>query len=169
MNQHLTDEQIWDIIDGNATPELIEKHTSLLNHDMAYRQHFASFDGLHQLLLNLPTESPSMRFEQNIMERLPKAPVRRAAYRLPLVFAVGLLSIMLWLWLHMPQAVSLPLAASPSFMQSLNIEKVHSWLSNPLFFNTFLMLNALFLYVFLDKGVFKPYFDKKIRQEGGKA
>jgi hypothetical protein len=54
-------------------------------------------------------------------------------------------------------------------MQSLNIEKVHSWLSNPLFFNTFLMLNALFLYVFLDKGVFKPYFDKKIRQEGGKA
>ena len=66
----MSEEQIWDILDGNAPPEVQQKHTLMLVTDADYRVHFATFSSLHNQLSYLELDAPSMRFEQNLMEHL---------------------------------------------------------------------------------------------------
>jgi anti-sigma factor RsiW len=158
----MTEEQIWDILDGNALPEVQKEHAQLLTTNAEYRTHFATFSTLHDQLCGLELDAPSMRFEQNLMERLqPSVKIQRAKDRLPLYF-LGAMSVLAAVFVGVMSALSAPLTEPnlPAF-ETPNTEGVISWLSNPVFFYGFVVLNIILFFVVLDKKVFEPFFEKR--------
>ncbi len=154
----LTEEHIWEVLDGEASPEMLVQHEAQLLTDETYRTAFVQCEQLHRQLLSLPLESPSMRFTENLLERL--APEKRVAPkrdRLPLIFMTifsilgGLLGVLL---------VSTGGAAS-STGDGLTTAGVVKTLSNPLFIQGFMILNIVLIFAVLDKKVLKPYFDSR--------
>ena len=160
----MTEEQIWDILDGNALPEVQQEHAHLLVTDAEYRAHFATFSTLHDQLCNLELDAPSMRFEQNLMERLqPSVQTRRANDRIPLYF-LGVMSVLSAILIGVMAKSSTP-STEPLLptLDTPNTEGVISWLSNPALFYGFILLNVILFFVVLDKRVFKPFFEKRIK------
>jgi hypothetical protein len=156
----LTEEHIWDILDGEASPDMCAQHEAQLLADASYRTTFIQCEQLHRQLLNLPLESPSMRFTENLMERL--APEKRIAPqtdRLPLIFLTiftglsGLLASYIFSKSNLPEVAD----------KGLNTEGVITTLSNPLFLQTFVLLNIVLLLAVLDKKVLRPYFESKAK------
>lgn len=154
----LTEEHIWDILDGEASSDMRAQHEAQLLADASYRTTFVQCQQLHRQLLNLPLESPSMRFTENLMERL--APERRLAPktdRLPLIFLTvftvlsGLLAVLIFSNSNLSTPKGLP------------TEGIVSILSNPLFVQTFVLLNIVLLLAVLDRKVLRPYFDNKTK------
>ncbi len=153
----LTEEHIWEILDGEASPEMLVQHEAQLLTDETYRTAYVQCEQLHGQLLNLSLESPSMRFTENLMERL--APEKRLAPkkdRLPVIFMTifsilgGLLAVLLVLT-----------GNTASTGQGLTTEGVIKTLSNPLFIQGFMILNIVLIFAVLDKKVLKPYFDNR--------
>jgi hypothetical protein len=155
----LTEEHIWDILDGEAGSEMHAQHEAQLLADESYRTTFVQCEQLHRQLLNLPLESPSMRFNENLMERL--APERRTAPksdRLPLIFGVvfTILSVLLGILIFSQSN----LTAVPT-EKGLTTDGVVSMLSNPLFVQVFMLINIVLFFVILDKKILKPYFENR--------
>jgi hypothetical protein len=160
----LTEEHIWDILDGEASSDMRTQHEAQLLADASYRTTFVQCEQLHRQLLTLPLESPSMRFTENLMERL--APEKLAAPktdRLPLIFLTvftalsGLLATLIFSKGNI----------STTAEKSLNTEGVISTLSNPLFVQTFIILNIVLLLAVMDRKVLRPYFDNKANLKRG--
>jgi hypothetical protein len=155
----LTEEHIWDILDGEACSEMRAQHEAQLVADESYRTTFVQCEQLHCQLLNLPLESPSMRFNENLMERL--APDRRTAPkadRLPLIFGAifTFLSALLGVLIFSKSN----LTAVPT-EKGLTTEGIVSMLSNPIFVQGFLLLNVVLFFAILDKKILKPYFENR--------
>ncbi|MBL7817482.1 MAG: hypothetical protein JNL70_20925 [Saprospiraceae bacterium] len=162
----MTEEQIWDILDGNALPEVQEKHKFLMQTDAKYRVHFDSYATLHDQLCGLELEMPSMRFEQNLMERLqPTVKKQPVVDRLPLFFLVFMSTLVAIIFALIPKAevpVSEPTSSLP-VLDTVSTEGVVAWLSNPALFYGFILLNIILFFLVLDKKVFQPYFQKKVK------
>ncbi len=160
----MTEEQIWDILDGNALPEVQKEHAQLLKTDAAYRAHFASFATLHDQLCHLDLDAPSMRFEQNLMERLkPEVKTKRSKDRLPLFFLTAMSVLAAIVMGLMPKSSAPTPKTNFPLLESLNTEEVTAWFSNPILFYGFMLTNAVLLFVILDKKVFKPFFEKRMK------
>ena len=65
---------IWDYLDGTCTPEERIMVDQKLANDPAFHQLFLQSQALHKNLQQIEVETPSMRFSQNVMDKLP--PVR---------------------------------------------------------------------------------------------
>lgn len=160
----LTEEHIWDILDGEASSEMRVQHETQLLADESYRTTFVQCEQLHRQLLNLPLESPSMRFSENLMERL--APERRTAPkadRLPLIFLTvfSVLSSLLAVLIFSKGNIT------TTTEKGLTTEGVISMLSNPIFIQIFMLLNIVLLLAVLDKKVLKPYFENRAKLKRG--
>jgi hypothetical protein len=156
----LTEEHIWDILDGEASSDMCAQHEAQLLADDSYRTTFVQCEQLHRQLLNLPLESPSMRFTENLIERL--APEKRTAPktdRLPLVFLTVFTVFSSLLAGLIFSKGNLPAAAE----KALNTEGVISTLSNPLFVQTFVLLNIVLILAVMDRKVLRPYFDNRAK------
>ena len=161
----MTEEQIWDILDGNALPEVQKEHAELLMNNAEYRTHFESYAQLHDQLCCLDLDAPSMRFEQNLMERLqPSVTTKRSTDRLPLFFFVFMSVLTAIVFVLMPKSTTLaPQQPTLPILESVPTEGVITWLSNPALFYGFILLNIILFFIVLDKKVFKPFFEKKIK------
>jgi ABC-type multidrug transport system permease subunit len=63
--------QIWDYMDGLATPGEKQRISELIEQDEAWREKFQQLQALQTTLLqNLELDQPSMRFTKNIMEAI---------------------------------------------------------------------------------------------------
>ncbi len=163
----MTEEQIWDILDGNALPEVQKEHAQLLKTDAEYRAHFDSYATLHDQLCHLDLDAPSMRFEQNLMERLkPEVKTKHSTDRLPLFFLAAMSVLAAIVLALMPKSSAPTPKTDFPLLESLNTEGVTAWFSNPILFYSFILINALLFFVILDKKVFKPFFEKKMRDNG---
>jgi hypothetical protein len=157
--QKVTEEQMWEIIDGEASPEMLARHEVLLKEDDAYRLEFEQCNCLQNQLLQLDLEVPSMRFSENVLDNvLPKTelkPDRNALYFVLLMSFLTLSSLLLFLF------------TSDNSKQGVlpqNTEGVVvAFLSNPFIFNILLITNLLLFFIILDKKIFKPYFQKRLR------
>ncbi len=160
----MTEEQIWDILDGNALPEVQQEHAQLMQSDEQYRAHFKTYSSLHDQLCSLELDAPSMRFEQNLMERLqPSVKLARSKSRLPAYF-FGFMSALAAIFYALMSNSSAP--SSDLNLPSLDVlstEGVIAFLSNPVFFYGFILLNLCLLLTVLDKKVFKPFFEKRMK------
>ena len=154
----LTEEHIWEVLDGEASYEVLVQHEAQLLTDETYRTAFVQCQRLHRQLLCLPLEAPSMRFTENLIERL--APEKRVAPkrdRLPAIFmTIFLVLSILFVTLLISMGNTAPVASN-----GLTIEGVIEGLSNPLFIQGFMILNFVLIFAVLDKKVLKPYFDNR--------
>ena len=154
----LTEEHIWEVLDGEASPEMLVQHEAQLRTDESYRTAFVQCEQLHRQLLTLPLESPSMRFTENLMERLtPEKRVVRTKDRLPAIF-VTIFSI---LGGSLAALLILTGNTASTTGDGLTTEGVVKMLSNPLFIQGFMIVNIVLIFAVLDKKVLKPYFDNR--------
>lgn len=111
----LTNEELFDILDGTAPAEVRQRHQQWMAADENYRQYFTELRELHEGLALLPLESPSMAFENKLMSKWEMAStgykVPTILTLLPFLFAVlmGLLLIITFAFLGMqPTAENAP-------------------------------------------------------------
>jgi hypothetical protein len=86
----LTHEEIFDLLDGLASDELIATHQRLLLENSEYRDSFESIKALHETLATMPLESPSMAFENALMTKLTMASKRSSRAKVPVWIMLGL-------------------------------------------------------------------------------
>jgi hypothetical protein len=162
----LSEEQIWDVIDGVADANTIALHTQLMVSDTDYQKHFAHINQLNQDLQELPLQSPSMRFEENVMDKLvdkKSTSYQRATthYQLlaPLYF-LALLTILTAIAFFSTSntRIKSPLIEDTMASGMSLIESLTALLNSPTFFYTLVVLNIGLLLVVLDRKFLKPYF-----------
>ena len=157
--KHLSEEQIWEIIDGIAEPEVLVLHEKLMLEDESYQKEFQKSAFLQTQLLKLDLDMPSMRFTENVMGKvLPQPKTQASADRSPYFF----ITIMVILGAI---TVSLMNISDSAASQGVNTEGVTSALFNPLFLNIFLLTNTVLFFVILDKKILKPYFLKRLSKQ----
>ena len=78
----LTNDEIFDLLDGIATAEVRKRHQQWLVIDEKYRVYFNELRELHEGLAVLPLESPSLAFETKLMSKWETA---QSIYKVPLI------------------------------------------------------------------------------------
>ena len=156
----ISEEEMWEVIDGLATPEIMEQHEKLMLESPEYKAEFQKYAFMDEQLLKLDLEMPSMRFTENVLDNvlsLKKATPRTDKTPLFFMLFMGALSaLVVWMIFSTPTTSTMPAL-------TVNTEGVTSILSNPIWAYGFLIFNIILFFVILDKKVLKPYFDKRLK------
>lgn len=97
MNR-LTNEELFDLLDGIAPAEVRQRHQQWMAMDENYCRYFNELRELHEGLAVLPLESPSLAFENKLMNKWETA---QSTYKVPLLLKslpfvlVGILAVLL--------------------------------------------------------------------------
>lgn len=75
--QRLTDDELFEVLDGTAAEETAQRHRYWLNTDVAYREYFTELTQLHRDLESLSFESPSLAFENRVIHQWATVQARR--------------------------------------------------------------------------------------------
>lgn len=75
--QRLTDDELFEVLDGTAAEETAQRHRYWLNTDTAYREYFTELTQLHDDLATLSFESPSLAFENKVIHQWATVQARR--------------------------------------------------------------------------------------------
>ncbi len=155
----ISEEEMWEVIDGLATPDIMQQHEKLMLESPEYKAEFQKYAFMDEQLLKLDLEVPSMRFTENVLDNvllLKKATPRTDRTPLFFMLFMGTLSVLV-VWMFLPTAPP----STPAL--TVNTEGVTSILSNPMWAYGFLIFNIILFFVILDKKVLKPYFDKRLK------
>lgn len=160
----LTDEQIFDILDGCATKETLAQHQNLLSKSAEYKAYFEDLEAVHFDLIALPIEQPSSQFTENLLANIAYVPVKKKSWSSQLtwiffalmsVFFVATISITLFYFSNSNSAIEIP---------RVNHLEVVNTFSTDMLVKIFLLGNLIALLAIFDKKVLKPYFlNKKMR------
>lgn len=160
----LTDEQIFDILDGCATKEIQAQHQNLLSESAEYKTYFEELEAVHFDLVELPVEKPSVQFTENVLANIAYAPVKKKSWSSQLtwiflaimsVFFVGTISLTLFYFSISNSAIEIP--------RVNHLELVNTF-STDLLVKVLLLVNLIVLLAIFDKKILKPYFlNKKMR------
>ncbi|CAH0994778.1 hypothetical protein EMA8858_00890 [Emticicia aquatica] len=156
----LTDEQIFDILDGFATEEVREQHNYLLANSTEYQKYFNELETLHFDLAELPILQPSTEFTQNVLANISYETAKKKSWseKLVLIF-ISLMVISLSL------TFILILFYVPA--STIKIDVPQQWFEMTKTFLTdtlvkvLLLVNLIVLLVIFDKKVLKPYFSQR--------
>ena len=158
--KQISEEEMWEVIDGLATPDIMQQHEKLMLESPKYKAEFQKYAFMDEQLLKLDLEVPSMRFTENVLDNvlsLKKATPRTDRTPLFFMLFMGALSaIVMWMIFSTPTTSTTPAL-------TVNTEGVTSILSNPIWAYGFLIFNIILFFVILDKKVLKPYFDKRLK------
>lgn len=160
----LTDEQIFDILDGCATKEILTQHRNLLSVSAEYKTYFEDLEAIHLDLLTLPIEKPSTQFTENLLVNCAFAPLKNKSWSSQLtwiilaimsVFFVGTISLALFYFSNSNSAIEIP---------KVNNLKVINTFSTEILVKGLVLVNLIVLLAIFDKKVLKPFFlNKKMR------
>ena len=160
----LTDEQIFDILDGCATKEILSHHRNLLSVSAEYKTYFEDLEAINLDLLALPIETPSTQFTEILLANIDYAQVKKKSWSSQLtwiilaimsVFFVGTISLALFYFSNSNSAIEIPK------VNNLNI--ISTFLTEILV-KVLILVNLIVLLAIFDKKVLKPFFlNKKMR------
>ena len=160
----LTDEQIFDILDGCATKEILTQHRNLLSVSAEYKTYFEDLEAIHLDLLTLPIEKPSTQFTENLLVNCAFAPLKNKSWSSQLtwifltimsVFFVGTISLALFYFSNSNSAIEIP---------KVNNLNVINTFSTEILVKVLILVNLIVLLAIFDKKVLKPFFlNKKMR------
>ncbi len=160
----LTDEQIFDVLDGCASKEILAQHQNLLSESAEYKTYFEDLEAVHFDLIALSTEKPSAQFTESLLANIAYVPVKKKTWSSQLtwmflammsVVFVGTLSLTLFYFSNSNSAIEIP--------RVNHLEVVNNFSTDTLVKVLFLV-NLIVLLAIFDKKVLKPYFlNKKIR------
>jgi hypothetical protein len=158
----LTDEQIFDILDGNADAELLQQHANLLAHSVVYQQYFNELTAIHFDLAEMPLEKPSANFTENILAALPaEKPVFVFAKKRnwSAKFMYGFFGTMIAVLL---MTIVIAIIYQPSneiaLGQSRQIFELFNGFMTSYFTQIAILVNLMALLVVFDRKILRPYF-----------
>ena len=160
----LTDEQIFDILDGCATKEILSQHRNLLSVSVEYKTYFEDLEAINLDLLALPIETPSTQFTEILLANIDYAQVKKKSWSSQLtwiilaimsVFFVGTISLALFYFSNSNSAIEIP---------KVNNLNVINTFSTGILVKALILVNLIVLLAIFDKKVLKPFFlNKKMR------
>jgi len=160
----LTEEQIFDILDGCTTKEIFTQHRNLLSKSAEYKTYFEDLEAIHLDLLALPIEKPSAQFTEILLAHIAYAPNKNKSWSSQLtwiilaimsVFFVATISLSLFYFSNSNSAIEIP---------KVNNLNVINTFSTEILVKVLLLVNLIVLLAIFDKKVLKPYFlNKKMR------
>lgn len=160
----LTNEQIFDILDGCASKEILTQHQNLLSKSSEYKTYFEDLEAIHFDLLALLIEKPSAQFTENVLANIAYVPVKKKSWSSQLtwiflalmsVFFVGTIGITLFYFSNSNSAIEIP---------RVNHLEVVNTFSTDILVKGIVLANLIILLAIFDKKVLKPYFlNKKMR------
>lgn len=165
----LTDEQIFDIIDGCANQELLLNHASLLENSSEYKTYFEELESLHLELSTLSIEKPSAQFTENVLSKLnfefenAAVPlIKRKSWSNQLIYIfIGIIaSVLAILTIGLLSDVQLnPSTTKVPYMSIINdcLSSLILFLKND-FLRIAIIINLIVLLMIFDKKVLKPFF-----------
>lgn len=158
----LTDEQIFDILDGQASEETLQAHQDLMLNSLVYQQYYKELEAIHLDLADMPLERTSANFTENVLAAvLQEKPVlvlakRKAWAGKPLFVFFGIM-----ISLFVVTIISLLLYSSPAEMIQIPtnlIPKGFKDFRTQDFTKVAVLANLIILLVLFDKRVLRPYF-----------
>ncbi len=156
-NKMMKDEEIFDILDGTATAETIARHNECLANSSEYRVLFQEYAEMHALLAEMPLEKTAVNFTDKLIDKWElsqEVVLERKTSKLPFYFLI--LSVILII-----ATLVMALASNSSIKTSFDVNASVRIFQNRIFINTLLIVNTLLIFNYLDKKVFKPYFEKR--------
>ena len=163
----ITNDEILEIIDAAASPELINRHRTQLQTDADYRRRFQFFESLESALDDLPLESPSLRFTENILEKLKPAIQKMRPFPRWFLFMVGALCGVAIIVALVSPASAVSADATPQAVQSVLTQGARLWQiylsafsSRWSFYLLGLTASAALLLAF-DQKLLQPYFRQR--------
>lgn len=157
--ERLSEEQMWEIIDGLASPEIIQKHNQLLLTDSAYKAEFEQIALLDEQLFQLNLESPSMRFTENVIDKV--LDIKKQDYKkdwTPVIYlgVMGVFSIFFIKALAKSDT-------SSNGNSVINTDALLNALGSPFLLYSFILLNIIALLILIDRKVLQPFLNKKLK------
>ncbi len=155
----LTDEQIFDILDGNATEEVKVLHNHLLDNSEEYKANFKEMEVLHSNLDGMAIEQPSAQFTENILANIQweTVIVKKKSWSSKLIYVfIGVMTSIL--------VATIIFTLLYSSTPKTTISEPNYWLEMTTTFltDTFtkiaILVNLVVLLVIFDRKVLKPYF-----------
>jgi len=160
----LTEEQIFDILDGCTTKEILTQHRNLLSKSAEYKTYFEDLEAIHLDLLALPIEKPSAQFTEILLANIDYAPLKNKSWSSQLtwiilaimsVFFVATISLSLFYFSNSNSAIEIP---------KVNNLNVINTFSTEILVKVLILVNLIVLLAIFDKKVLKPYFLNKKMQ-----
>lgn len=160
----LTDEQIFDVLDGCASKELLEQHQNLLSESANYKVYFEELEAVHFDLIDLPIEKTSAQFTEHLLATVAYAPIKKKSWSnqltwmflaLMIIFFVGTISLMLFYFSNSNSAIEIPRVNHLEVVNNFSID---------ILVKLMILVNLVVLLTIFDKKVLKPYFLNKKMQ-----
>ncbi len=166
LMRHLTDEQIWDMMDGLTTmPEKTLYQTHLLA-CAACHARYQSLAAVNAQLSRLPLETPSLTFTDTTVARweaecqlAPAALQQQRSRTLPLVFS-AILAIITVASLVLVYRYPAAMPAFPAMAKAMNA--TGQLLASKSVLNGMLLANALLLLWLFNQRVLAPFFRSRM-------
>jgi hypothetical protein len=157
----LTEEQIFDLIDGNLSAETEAKYKQIIAENPDTQDLYEELLAFHKELQSLGTEHPSMRFTENVLDKwatMQVIPIVKVSRTLPYWF-LGISLLLLCIMAIFAKNYT------PNTTLVTQTEKWISLLNNATGFKIFVFTNAILLILLLDKAILRPYFQKRLTQK----
>ncbi len=156
----LTDEQIFDILDGNATAEIWQQHKYLLTNSVDYKSNFEELSILHEALTELPVLQPSTQFTEHVLANISFAASKKKSWSGKLIYIfLGLMTTILF------TAAIYTLFLIPTTNTTVEVPNQYFVMATNFLTDTFvkiaILANLIVLLVIFDKKILKPYFLKQ--------
>lgn len=161
----LTDEQIFDILDGCADAGTLQQHMHLLATSMVYQQYFKGLEAIHTDLAGMPLEQPSANFTNNILAALPAEKpvfvlVKKKTWSTK--FMYGFFGTMLGVLIA---TIVIAIIYQPSSETTIKLPTQVVGLFNGFMTSYFIqiaiLLNLIVMLVVFDRKILRPYFNQR--------
>ncbi len=159
----LTDDQIFDILDGIATEEVQQEHRQLLTHSLDYKRYFQEMETLHIDLATMAIEQPSLQFTENVLANIhfESQLVKKKSWSNQLTFisfgvmAVILLGVFIFAFIYLSSSKTVIDEPTSHWFETTN-----TFLTDT-FVKIAVLANLIVLLVIFDRKVLKPYFNHR--------
>lgn len=158
----MTEEKLWDYIDGNVTSDEKSFIDHLIESDHAWKTKYSELLELNSLIIKTDLEAPSLRFTKNVMEeigRLQIAPATKSYINKKIVWGISFFFIALFISFLVYGFGQMDFTTTgnseSTINQTLNKIDLSKFFNNTLV-NVFMMINVVLALVLLDN-----YFSAK--------
>ncbi len=149
--QQLTEEQLWNYIDGSCNAAEKAMIEELCNNNPQWQKRYNELLELHQLMHeNIEPDQPSMRFTKNVMDEIAKsriAPAARTYINKKIIYGIAAFFILIISGFLIYGFTQVEWKFSGSSDYTINISR---YFNNTLL-NIFMLLNILLALVLFDR------------------
>lgn len=154
----MKEEDIFNILDGLASDEIIRKHQKMLTKSADYQMLFGEYVQTHALLMDASMEKTAFNFTDKLIDRwevLQENVVVKKSNKLPIYFLIGMSIIGILLII-----LVLPIIGQSTIQ--MDISKLIRILQDKTIVRSILIINVLVALFLIDKRFLKPYFQRKM-------